>query len=232
MQRFLLVVLLALLVTRIPAAHAAPNFLGQSGNIVTPDDLVVPQGEFSVGYHFLEEEIFGGGDSMNIFSANYGFTRAFEAGVTYVSRDDDDLLVNAKYQLVRERRNAPSVTVGVVDLLDQLDKDPGLFLLIGKNLTGASRDVATETRERALHGYIGAGTGPYEGLLAGLDYNATPQLSLMAEFAPEGPLTGRDDAVNVGLRYAISNRVRLDAALFDWDNFGVGISFSSGLGRR
>jgi hypothetical protein len=231
-QRFAFILFAGLLAAGISPAQAAPNFLGQSGNIVTPDELVVPQGEFSVGYHFLEEEIFGGGDSMNIFSVNYGFARAFEAGLTYVNRGDDDVLVNAKYQVLRERANRPSVTIGVVDLLDQLEHDPGFFFLIGKNLTGVSGDVATETEGRALHGYIGAGTGPYEGLLAGLDYRATPQLSLMAEYAPEGPLTGRDDAVNVGIRYAASGGIRLDAALFDWDNFGVGISFSTGVGRR
>lgn len=232
MRRCLLIVVAGLLTAAMGPVQAAPNFVGQSGNIVTPDELVVPQGEFSVGYHYLEKEIFGSGDSMNIFSVNYGFTPAFEAGLAYVNRGDDDFLVNGKYQILRERANRPSVTVGVVDLLDQLDHDPGFYFLIGKNLTGVSGDVATETEGRALHGYIGAGTGPYEGVLAGLDYRATPQLSLMAEYAPEGPLTGRDDAVNVGVRYAVSNKFRVDAALFDFDNFGLGISFSSGIPRR
>lgn len=232
MQRFLTMAFAGLLATSISGAQAAPNFLGQSGNLVTPDELVVPQGEFNAGYHYLDKEVFGGGESMNIFSVNYGFTRAVEAGIAYVNRDDDDVLVNGKYQVLRERANRPSLTIGVVDLFDSLNHDPGLYFLVGKNLTGASRDVATETGGRALHGYIGAGTGPYEGVLAGLDYRATPQLSLMAEYAPEGPLTGRDDAVNVGARYAVSNRVRVDAGLFDFDNIGVGVSFSSGIGRR
>jgi hypothetical protein len=185
-----------------------------------------------VGYHFLDKEIFGGGDSMNIFSANYGFTPQFEAGVAYVDRDSNRLLVNAKYQVLRERASAPSFSVGVVDLFDQLDNDPSFFFLLGKNLTAASRDVRTETEGRVVHGYIGAGTGSYEGLILGLSFIPTPQLTLMAEFAPEGPLTGRDDSVNLGIRYAASPQLRLDAGLFDFEHFGVGVSFTTGIGRR
>ena len=38
------------------------------------------------------------------------FTTAFEAGLSYVSHDDDDLLLNAKYRILAERRNSPSIT--------------------------------------------------------------------------------------------------------------------------
>jgi hypothetical protein len=228
-KRFLLPGILA---AGITPALAAPNFLGQSGNLVTPDDLVTRPGEFSAAYHYLDKEIFGSGDNFNIFSVNYGFTRAFEGGLSYVTDGGDELLVNLKFRLVEERVNSPSVVVGVADLLDELDQDPGLYLIIGKNLTQASGDVRTETEGRALHGYIGFGTGPYDGLIAGLRLYATPQLGLMAEFAPEGPLTGRDDSFNFGARYAITPQVRLTAGLFDFDNVGFGISFTSGLGRR
>jgi hypothetical protein len=210
---------------------AAPNFVGQSGNIVTPDDRIVQPREFSAGYNFLDQHIFGTNKSKNLIAANYGFTRALEAGLAYETRDKD-LLVNAKYGLVPERRTSPSVTLGVVDLFNQLDKNPGGYIVLGKNLTGVSGDVATATAGRALHGYVGLGTGPYNGVMGGLDFIATPQLSLMAEYAPKGPLTGRKSGVNLGARYAISNRVRLQAALFDFDNVGVGISFTSGFGRR
>jgi hypothetical protein len=40
------------------------------------------------------------------------------------------------------------------------------------------------------------------------------------------------DCASSATRYAISNRVRLQAALFDFDSVGVGISFTSGFGRR
>jgi hypothetical protein len=213
-------------------ALAAPNFLGQSGNLVTPDDLTVPRGEFSVGYHYMDKEIFGGGDSLNILSATYGFTPKFEANLAYVSNGGDGLVLNGKYQIVPERGNSPSISVGIVDLFDELDNDPGLFFLVGKNLTAASGDVSEETGGRLLRGYLGFGTGTYEGLIAGLRFIATPQLALLAEFAPEGPLTGRDDSFNLGVRYAANSQIRLDAGLFDFDNFGVGISFSTGVGGR
>lgn len=226
--RVVLPVLAAALMT---PALAAPNFLGQSGNIVTPDDRVVPRGEFSLGYHYLDKKVFGGGDSLNIFHANYGFTPQFEAGLAYVDGNGEELLVNGKYQIVRERANSPSVTVGVVDLFNQLNLDPGFFLLLGKNLTASSGDVREEAGGRPVHGYIGIGTGAYEGLIAGLSFVPSRQLTLMAEFSPEGPLTGRDDAVNLGIRFAASNKIRLDAALMDFDNIGLGITFTSGFGR-
>jgi hypothetical protein len=171
---------------------------------------------------------------MTITSANYGFTNRLEAGLAYVQRDSDRLLFNGKFRLLMESGNRPSVTVGVVDLFDQLNKDPGAYVVIGKNLTRASRDVRTETEGRLLRGYVGLGTGPYKGLLGGLNFTATPQLSLMAEYAPEGPLTGRQGAVNIGGRYALTDRIRIDAGLFDFDNVGLGISYTSGLrlGRR
>jgi hypothetical protein len=34
------------------------------------------------------------------------------------------------------------------------------------------------------------------------------------------------------LRYATNSRVRLQAAVFDFDNVGVGIKFSSGIAPR
>jgi hypothetical protein len=66
---------------------AAPNFVGQSGNIVTPDDRIVQPREFSAGYNFLDQHIFGTNKSKNLIAANYGFTRALEAGLTYETRD-------------------------------------------------------------------------------------------------------------------------------------------------
>jgi hypothetical protein len=226
--RLALPLLAAVLMT---PALAAPNFLGQTGTIVTPDDLVLPRGQFSVGYHFIDKEVFGGGDSMHIFSGNFGITPQFEAGVSYVDRGDGELVLNGKYQILREKAKGPSVTVGVVDLLDQLNQDPGLYLLLGKNLTAASGDVHEATGGRVLHGYLGIGTGAYEGLIAGLNYVPAPKFSLLAEFAPEGPLTGRDDSFNLGIRYAANSQIRLDAALLDFDTLGLGISFTSGLGR-
>jgi hypothetical protein len=231
MRSWITVVLPLMLTALVSPALAAPNFVGQSGNLVTPDDRVLPSREFSIGYHYLDKRIFGRGDNLNIFSVGYGFTPQLEAGLAYVDNGSGDLVVNAKYQILRERSNAPSLTVGVVDLFDQLNRDPGAYLLLGKNLTAASRDVRTEAQGRLVHGYIGLGTGTYEGLIVGLSFVANPQLTLMAEYSPEGPLTGRDDTFNVGLRYAIRNRIRLDAGLFDFDNFGVGVSFTSGFSR-
>lgn len=231
MRRWIRAALPLLAASLMTPALGAPNFLGQSGNIVTPNDLVVPRGEFSLGYHYVDKKVFGGGDSLNIVHANYGFTPQFEAGLAYVNAGGDELLINGKYQIVRERGSSPSLSVGVVDLFDSLNRDPGFFFLVGKNLTSSSRDVRTEAEGRPVHGYLGFGTGPYDGLIAGLSFVPSAQLTLMAEYSPEGPLTGRDDALNLGIRFAANSRLRLDAALFDFDNFGVGVTFSSGFGR-
>jgi hypothetical protein len=49
----------------------------------------------------------------------------------------------------------------------------------------------------------------------------------VAEHAPQGPRTGRKDGVNLGARYAVSNRMRVEAGLFDFDTVGISVSFTS-----
>jgi hypothetical protein len=232
MKTWRLFLLSGLLAAGITPALAAPDFLGQSGNLVTPDDLTVRQGEFSSGYRFLDKSLFGADQSTRIYSANYGFTPRLEAGVAYLNRDISRLLVNAKYQLVSERSGRPSFSVGVVDAFNELHKDPGAYFLLGKSLTRLSGDVRQETGGHALRAYLGGGGGPYSGVIAGLNYTASPRLALMAEYAPKGPLTGRRDAVNLGARFALNDQVRLEAGLFDFNSIGLGVSFSSGLRSR
>jgi hypothetical protein len=229
MRLWIPILFAGLLAATSTPAPAAPNFVGQSGNLVTPNDLITPQGEFGAGYRYLDKNLFGSGDTMNVYSFNYGLAPRLEAGLAYVVRDSNRMIVNGKYQLLPERAGRPSLSLGVVDLFNQLKKNPGGYFLLGKDLSRASGDVRDETGGRPLHAYVGLGTGPYHGVLAGLSYRAAPQVALMAEYAPEGPLTGRRRSVNLGVRLALSNQIRIDAGLFDFDSIGVGISFTSGL---
>jgi hypothetical protein len=171
MQNWKLTVLPGILAISMTPAVAAPNFVGQSGNIVTPNDQVMRQGELSSGYRHLDKNLFNRGGDMNLYSVNYGLTNKLEAGLAYVERGSDRLLIIGKYRVLSEGRSRPSVSVGVVDLANQLDKDPGAYVILGRRLNG----------------------------------------------------------VNLGTRYAVSDRVRVDAALFDFDTVGFGVSFTSGL---
>jgi hypothetical protein len=208
------------------------NFIGQTGNLVTPSALTVPRGELTAGYHYMDKRIFGRGENTNVFSANYGFTSRLEAGFSTLSRDGSKWLVNGKWLVVTEAAGRPAVSIGVVDLFDTLNRDPGAYVVVGKNLSTLFGRVAEETEGRPLRAYLGVGSGSYDGLFGGLNYMATPQLALMAEYAPEGPITGRRDSVNIGGRFAVTDRIQLEAGLFDWDNVGVGVSIRTGLPFR
>lgn len=213
--------LIALAATMISgAAFAAPSFFGISGNIFTPDDVVLAPGAFSANLHMIDAEA-----SPLIIAAAVGVTESLELGLGRFDPDlpgeDSQTFVNAKYSITPETRSAPSITVGALDITGELDPgdDPGMFIVLGKNLTPVASDVAGEP-SAPLRGTLGFGTGVLDGFFAALDWTLTPKVSAMAEFLAE------DSVFNAGVRLAITENLRIDAALIDMDDLGFGISYT------
>ncbi len=229
MRNYLLVLAIGTLLVCacVGSAVSAPSFLSTSGNILTPDDVLLPPGGFSANYHAIDIEDFD--RTQTIIGANVGVTPSLELGIARVDFDDgnEETIINGKYLLMPETATRPSIVLGVVDFSGELDldDDPGIYVLLGKNLTPMASDIAGEP-SKPLRGVVGFGTGIFDGLFASLDWTLNPRLSLMAEFI-DGNFPGvTDSGFNVGVRFALTDQLRGDLALIDGNNFGFGISFT------
>ncbi|MCL6519970.1 MAG: YjbH domain-containing protein [Armatimonadetes bacterium] len=203
-------------------ASAAPSFFSTSGNILTPDDTLLSTGGFSANYHAIEIE--DTDQTQTIIGANVGVTPSLELGVARVDFDNgnEETIINGKYLLFPETAVRPSLVLGVLDLGGELDPDddPGIYVLLGKNLTPMASDIAGEP-SKPLRGVIGFGTGYFDGLFGALDWTISQRMSLMAEYIDTG-----DAQFNVGIRFALTDTLRGDVALIDGDDLGFGISFT------
>jgi len=226
MQKILIGVLL--LFVAVGSAFSAPSFFSTTGNILTPDDTLLTPGGFSINYHAIDYEDTDA--TPTIIGANVGVTPFLELGIARYDPDvahaDEETIINGKYLIAPETATRPSILAGVVDFTGELDEDndPGLYLLVSKNLTRLASEMSGAP-SRPLRGHLGFGTGIFDGLFASLDWTLNDRFSLMVEY-----LSGHEmcdgSAFNVGVRFALSNELRGDLALIDGDNLGFGISFT------
>ncbi|MHB0997917.1 MAG: hypothetical protein ACYC27_01620 [Armatimonadota bacterium] len=217
-------VVMVLLMLCIPVL-AAPSFLGgYSGNIITPDAVILPQGTWEISYHDFMEVL--GDNDLKAAGIIYGVTPNLEVGVSFIDNSESDTAINGKYRLLAETATRPTIVVGVFDVASSvnfLDPDPGLFVLASKNITSVASDIV-DSPSRPLRLTLGLGTGVFNGLFAGLDWTLESRLSLMAEFFG-GELGGDENFFNAGIRYAATDDIRLDAATIDFEDFAFGASY-------
>jgi hypothetical protein len=206
---------------------AAPSVLGTSGNIITPDDTIVPAGGFNLGYHGVAN--YGSSsDTVNFFAGNVGLFPNVEVGVGIASDGDTNVLVNAKYRLLTESSTRPAVTVGVIDAGAQFTDDVGPYILISKDLTTKVEEIGGRP-STPLRGHLGLGGGAVKTLFGALDWTVNPKLRLMVEFISDSELRrARGETLfNAGLRYAITSDVRLDVGTIDFQDLMFGISYQA-----
>lgn len=216
-MRHLLFMVVVVLVFSLPAVAAPSFFGGYSGNILSPDAIVVPAGVWQASYH-----VFSDGDE-NVFGLMYGLTENLEVGAGFFNNGDSETSLNAKMRLMPETATRPAVVVGVADLGgDVLDDDPSFYVLVSKNITPVASEIAGEP-SKPLQLTIGVGSGGFDGFFAGFDWTLQERLSLMAEFVD----FGNDSEFNAGVRFALANNFRLDAGLIDMDDFAFGASYTS-----
>ncbi|HPP74488.1 MAG TPA: hypothetical protein PLU88_05110 [Armatimonadota bacterium] len=202
---------------------AAPNIFGTSGLIEVPDDRVLPTGTIAPAFHtIVDVDILGTDTDFNFFTVGIGITENLEVSGGVVDNDDSEVILNAKYRLSPRVGNRPSITIGVVDVTSDIDDDPSFYILFARGLTGVAEDI-TDDESVPLRGYLGFGSGLYEGVFVGLEWMLSPRFVGMVEYVDEG-ITGSD--FNAGIRYALTNQLRIDAGLVDLDSFTVGISYT------
>ena len=226
-QRICILILAACLLSGM--ASAAPSFLGTTGLIFVPNDVLLKASDFSADFHTLDL-----GNNPTVLGVNIGVTESLELGL---ARFDSDLpgdsistIINGKYSILTESVARPSLTIGVVDAGGDLDVDgdPGFYVVLGKNLTPAATGLSGEPVP-PLRGYLGIGTGIYGGLFAAVEYSFSPRATLMAEFIDGLSIKhaiSEDSVFNAGIRFAITSGLRADVALINGEDLGFGISYT------
>jgi len=97
--------------------------------------------------------------------------------------------------------------------------------MLSKNITPIASDIAGRP-SRPLRAGLGFGSGLYNGVILNLDWTLEPRLSLLAEY--KGGSGGIDaNRASVGLRWAATNSLRLDAAVVGFRDFGFGLNYRS-----
>jgi hypothetical protein len=224
-MRYLVMVLAVVVVfAAIPALGASSYLGGMSGLIYTPDDVITPTNNWELSYHNSFNEIDGNTD-LQAWGLQYGVVKNLEIGLSYFPEAGDRTAFNGKYRLVKETATAPNVTIGVLDAFNTLNEgngDPDAFILVSKNLTPFASGLYGAP-SKPVRATLGLGTGIYRTVFGSLDWTFMPRVSLMAEYVPN--YVGQyNNTVNVGVRYAATDMIRLDAAAIDFREFALGVS--------
>lgn len=199
---------------------ATPNFFGTTGLLLAPSAYTVGDRGISGHAYFS--------DDFESYGVQVGLGSRLEVGGTFLNADrgDDGFLLNAKYTLLRETTPLPAISVGVVDALDELDVDPSFYIVASKDL---SRIIPL--RLFPIRAHAGWGTGVYdEEPFFGLEMNLGTPLDILPISHPV--FSGIAEYVNNDFNLGLRGRFKGFAAtiaLFDFDNFGGGISYTTGL---
>lgn len=210
-----------LLVVVGTSAWSAPSVFGISGNILTPDDTILASGSFNLAYHGVTD-----GNTTSLWAGNVGLIPNLEVGAAVETDGGTNVLINGKYRLLTEKANRPAVTVGVVDAGSKIGDNPGVFLLLSKNLTPTAENVTGKTAG-PVRGHLGVGGGVLKTIFASLDWTVSPKLTLIGEVISDSDFQHESGLVNAGARYAVTNDLRLDAAWIDFKHFTFGASYQA-----
>lgn len=208
---------------------ASPSFLGVSGNVLTPNDEVLGTGDFTATIQSLQLR-----HGITVIGANAGLTDNLELGIANYNPSNagskSETIFNVKYSVLKEKGSMPSLTVGLVDATGAIsvNGNPGFFAVAGKNLTRVGADV-TGRPIGNLRGYLGVGTGIYNGLFVAADYSVSSRVNVVAELI--GGMRMQDgineNAVfNAAVKVKITDNIGVDLALLNGSDMGFGITYT------
>lgn len=238
MKKFAVVLtVVAILLGCTGALYAATSIYGISGLIETPDDTIAAAKSISpAANRIFDYKPQGGhvGADLSTYGAVVGIIPNLEVGAAIVDVDargvNSEAIVNAKYRLLAETANRPSVAVGVVDLGQRLEHFTGgaingasAFVVIGKDITNVAEGVSGRV-SKPIHGTLGIGSGLYKGLFGGLSMSAAPKLDVALEYVNFG--FRFDQTFSGGLRYKPIEALTVDAGAFNFKEFYAGASYN------
>ncbi|MCC2671656.1 MAG: hypothetical protein K0Q72_4127 [Armatimonadetes bacterium] len=204
-------------------SSAVANFFGSTGLLTIPSAYTV--GDRGIGAHAYFAEDF------ESYGARVGLGSRLEVGATFLNADsgNDGVLLNAKFTVLQETLPLPGVAIGIVDAFDELDLDPSFYVVASKDL---SRIIPLNLFPIRAH--AGWGTGIYdEEPFFGLEMNLGTPLDVLPIDHPvfSGIAEYANQNVNLGLRGRFKG-FAATVSLFDFDSFGGGISYTTGLRIR
>lgn len=196
--------LLAGLAIATPAI-AAPNWLGQTGLLLTPTADALDARQVNVAFHHIT-------DVANLAAGNVGLTRGLEVGVLFFDPQrgnrEGKFTGSAKYQVLRETPNGIGIAVGWWDFADELNS----------TLYGVASKKITNINGFPLRVHVGGGGGIYDNVFAGAELPLATNLNTMVEF--DGTY------LNGGVRWGVAQGFRIDLGFLE-KQFGVGASYNS-----
>jgi hypothetical protein len=207
------------------AAVAAPNIYGTGGLIEVPDDTITAVGSFAPAFHSVID-VGDSSTSLNFWTVSTGIIPKLEVSGGFATDGDSEGFLNGKYRVLSETKTVPSVTVGVIDAFANLSDDATAYIEVGKNLTSTAEEVAGRA-SKPLRGYLGVGTGILDGLFLGLDWTLAPKFSAMFEYIGSDKGLEGDSHFNGGIRYAVTDKFRVDASLIDFKDLSLGVSYNA-----
>lgn len=214
-------------------AMASPSFLGTSGSIFTPDDTILPASGFSANYNGISLD----SQTPSIIGASVGVNGGLEIGLARVDADvhsgDISTILNAKFLAMSETASRPSLVVGAVDMTGAIsgNGDGSFYALVGKSLTSVATGL-TGRPSIPLHGYLGFGSGMYDGMFAGLSWQLSPQLKLMGEYINNLDIKNAlntSSVFNVGAAFTFSDAITGDLALVNGNDLGFGLAYTKAI---
>jgi len=197
------------------AANAAPSMLGPTGLILTPTADTLGMTEFDVGVSGIR---FDDNGNETVIYGNAGVLPGLEVGVSHdrFGNEDSQTLVNAKLRLFRPPLGRFTLSAGMIDITDQVDRTSYLVLshAIG---AGVITRVGPVTLPQV---HIGIGNGRLDRVFGGVSTVVGRRVEVMAEY---------DGAhVNVGARVPLALRFAATVAGLDgFKDVAAGVSFSS-----
>ena len=185
------------------------NYFGTTGIFLAPTAYVQPFGQVSTYVGGTHDFISGGA------VGGLGFNDRLEVGLNAIGLNHGPTFVspNAKFQFIKENKELPAISAGVIDPFNQENRSSGTWYVV------ATKDlqhiVSTDFNFRATVGY---GAGLYgDTIFAAGEFFLNKNLSAAAEYA--------DHDFNVGARYYYKGWAGT-LTLFDLSNFGGEISYN------
>jgi len=214
-RRFCFAIGVLLLTAICSAANAAPSLLGPTGLILTPTADTLGVTEFDLGISGIRSDDNG---NETVVYGNAGLLPGLEVGLSHdrFEHEGSQTLVNAKLRLFRPPLGRFTLSAGMIDITDQIDRTSYVVLshAIG---AGVITRVGPVTLPQV---HIGVGNGRLDRVFGGVSTVVGRRVEVMVEY--DGT------HVNVGARVPLALRFAATVAGLDgFKHAAAGVSFSS-----
>lgn len=224
-MRYLPFALIVLILGALPAFGASNYLGGMSGVILTPDAVVAPQRCWEFSFHDSLGAVYD--NDLIAWGVNYGISKNIEAGVSLLRNGDrNDLTFNGKYVVVLETERSPAFAVGVFDIAGvagEVNENASLYMLLSKNVTPIISELGG-IPSQPVYLNLGLGSGVVNGIFGSVDWTWSQRCAVMAEYT-NGKFGDNHTMINAGVRYAIADKWRLDAATLKFKHLAVGANY-------